>query len=115
VSLSYYFDQHMPGPLAHGLRIRGVSVLVAEDDDNKELKDELLLERATALGRILVSNDKDFRRIAARWQSLGRPFAGVVAITDQHASYGLLIEHLLMIAEVYSPDDVTNRIEYIPY
>lgn len=115
MSVPYYFDHHVPGPLAHGLRIRGVSVLTAEEDGNKALEDDLLLERATTLGRILVSNDKDFRRIAAQWRAMGKSFAGVVAITDQHAAYGALIEHLLMIAVVYSPEEMTNRIEYIPY
>jgi predicted nuclease of predicted toxin-antitoxin system len=115
MSLTFYFDQHIPGPVARGLRRRGISVLTADEDGNKALDDESLLERATALGQVLVSNDEDFRRIAARWRSEGRPFAGLVAVTDQGAPHGKLIEDLLLVAEVYSAEEMVNRIEYLPY
>jgi hypothetical protein len=115
MSLAFYFDQHVPGPVARGLHRRGISVLTTEEDGNKTLDDELLLEHATALSRVLVSNDEDFRRIAARWRGEGRLFAGLVAITDQGTLHGKLIEDLLLVAEVYSPEEMVNRIEYLPY
>lgn len=65
MSLALYFDQHVPGPVARGLRSRGVDVLTADEDGNRDMEDELLLTGATLLGRVLMSNDADFRRITA--------------------------------------------------
>ena len=38
--------------------------------------DDELLTRATALGRVLLTQDADFLEIAARWQRQGMPSAG---------------------------------------
>ncbi|MGD9891096.1 MAG: hypothetical protein AB7R89_03040 [Dehalococcoidia bacterium] len=52
--------------------------------------------------------------IASRWTASDRHFAGLVRRRDQHLPYGKLIEDLLMIAEVYSPEEMIDRIEYRP-
>ena len=114
MSLKYYFDQHVQGPIAEGLRRLGTDVLTSEDDGMKRAEDDELLERATALGRILVTNDEDFTVIARTWQATGRPFAGIVYITQQQIPYGRAIEDLQLIAEGYTPDEMANRVEYIP-
>jgi predicted nuclease of predicted toxin-antitoxin system len=115
VSLGLYFDQHIQGPIAEGLRRQGIDVLTAEADGRKAAQDETLLERATALGRLLVTNDEDFTVIAASWQALGREFAGLVYITEQQIPYGRAIEDLRLIAEGYSAEEMISRIEYLPY
>jgi predicted nuclease of predicted toxin-antitoxin system len=114
VTLAFYFDQHVPGPVAAELRRRGIDVLTTEADRTKGLPDEALLERATALNRIMVSNDDDFLVIAAQWRSSDRHFAGLIRLRDQRLPYGKLLEDLLMIAEVYSADEMVDRIEYLP-
>lgn len=114
MSLAFSFDQHVPGPVARGLRSRGIDVLTADEDGNRDLDDEMLLTRATLLGHVLVSNDEDFRRIVARWHVARRPFAEVVPLTRQHVAPGKLVEDLLVVAEVYSSAEMINRIEYIP-
>jgi hypothetical protein len=114
VSLSFYFDQHVPGPVATGLRQRGIDVLTTEADGAKGQDDEVILERATLLSRVMVSNDDDFLGIASRWTASDRHFAGLVRLRDQHLPYGKLIEDLLIVAEVYSPEEMIDRIEYLP-
>ena len=54
-----YMDHHVPHPISSGLRIRGVSVLTAIEDAAERLADSDLLNRATALGRVLFSQDED--------------------------------------------------------
>ena len=38
-----------------GLRRKGIDCLTAEEDGTKQLPDDLLLQRATELGRVMVS------------------------------------------------------------
>lgn len=114
MTLPLYFDQHAPGPVASGLRRRGIDVVTAEQDGHKGIADELILERATSLGRILVTNDSDFLAIAARWRRSGRHFAGLVYYADQNLPHGKLIEDLVLITEVYTADEIIDQIEYLP-
>jgi hypothetical protein len=115
VTLGLYFDQHVPGPIAAGLRRQGIDVITTEQDGRKSLEDESLFERATALGRVMVTNDDDFLRIAAAWMAEGRHFAGLVYIKSQRVPFGKLIDDLLLIASVYSAEEMTDRIEHLPY
>jgi Domain of unknown function (DUF5615) len=109
-----YFDQNVPQAIATGLRRRGVDVLLAFEDRTSRLRDEPLLERATALGRILVSEDRDFVRIADQWREAGRDFAGVIRIPRQRMSIGEMIEDLELIALVLDPSEVRNQTFYLP-
>jgi predicted nuclease of predicted toxin-antitoxin system len=115
VSLPYCFDQHVPGPARDGLRLHGVDVLTTEEDAAKRTPDESLFERATRLGRVMVTNDEDFLVIASNWLAEGRHFSGLVRLRDQYIPYGKLIEDLLLIAEAYEPHEMDDRIEYLPF
>jgi hypothetical protein len=59
----FYMDAHVPWPITKGLQDRGVDVLTVQQDQREDHEDALLLERATVLGRALVSMDKDFRAV----------------------------------------------------
>ena len=47
------------------LRLRGVNVVTAQEDGAGQFKDPILLDRAAAQGRVLVTHDTDFLREAA--------------------------------------------------
>jgi hypothetical protein len=114
VSLPLYFDQHVPGPVAAALRQHSVDVLTAEQDGQKGLVDELLLTRATSLGRVLVTNDRGFHTIVARWRRDGRHFAGIAYYRAQHLPHSKLIEDLMLVSMVYDADDMMNHVEFLP-
>lgn len=114
MSLSFYFDQHVPRPVASGPRRGGIDVVTAEADDRKGLDDELLLERATTLGRIMVSNDRDFLVITARWMRNGRHFAGLAFLTSQDIPYRKMIEDLMLVGEAYGAEEMVDHVEYLP-
>ena len=78
MAVSLYMDVHIDFAITIQLRRRGVDVLTAQDDGTTQLVDEDLLERSTALGRILVTNDNRFKALAEDGQRLGKPFGGVV-------------------------------------
>lgn len=61
MGVALYMDVNVPGPITRQLRRRGVDVLTAQEDGHDAVPDELMLARATALGRILFTHDIRFR------------------------------------------------------
>lgn len=55
-------DVHVRRAVTIALRLRSVDVLTAQEDGAAELDDNHLLQRATQLGRVLVSQDEDLLR-----------------------------------------------------
>jgi predicted nuclease of predicted toxin-antitoxin system len=108
-------DHHVPAAITQGLRQRGVDVITAEEDGSTQLDDELLFERTTLLGRTLFTQDRDFLAISYRWHQAGRNFAGLAYAHQLNISIGQAVQDLELIAKVFDPDDMINRIEFIPY
>jgi len=114
VSVLLYMDHHVPSAVTGGLRRRGVDVLTAYEDGMARADDAAVLERATALGRAVFTQDEDFLVIADQWQHVGRPFAGVIFGSQESLSIGQAIEHLELIAKASEPEQMRNGIQFIP-
>jgi hypothetical protein len=112
--LAFLMDHQIHLAITEGLRRRGVDVLTAFEDGRAEAYDDELLQRATALSRIFVSQDQDLLRITREWQREGRGFAGVAFGIQEDLDIGGAIEYLELIAHVMSPDEMRNRVEFIP-
>jgi predicted nuclease of predicted toxin-antitoxin system len=104
----------MPRSIARGLRQRGVDVLTTQEDGTETLADELLLERASSYRRILVSQDRAMAVITARWLREGRSFAGVIRAIEPRRQNGRMIEEIALVAGVYEPDEMVDRVLYVP-
>ena len=107
-------DVHVPRAITTALRLRMVDVLTAQEDGKAELDDERLLQRATELGRILVSQDHDLLREGARRQKEDREFSGIVYVHQLRATIGQIVEDLELIARTTSREEWRGRIEYLP-
>jgi len=114
VTLTLYADNNIRDEIVHGLRARGIDVLMAREESNERLRDDLLLDRATSLGRVFFTEDSDFFRITAQWWREGREFAGVVHVDQDAAPIGQLIEELALIATAHASDEMRNRLVYVP-
>jgi uncharacterized protein with PIN domain len=114
VSVRLYFDVHVPSAIADGLRLRGVDVLRAQEDGASEFEDPLLLDRATELGRVLFTQDKDFLREAKRRHSSKETFSGIIYVHQLSLTIGESITDLEIITKGSSPDEWTDRVEYLP-
>ena len=78
MAIPLYMDQHVPRAITTELRLRGVDVLTAQEDGADQLSDPALLDRASALGRVLFSQDIDLLVEATKRQREGTPFHGVI-------------------------------------
>lgn len=111
-----YMDVHVPRAVTNGLRRRGVDVITAQEDgDAATLDDSRLLDRATALGRPLYTQDDDLLAEAHKRQTEGGSFAGVIYSHQLQGPIGRCVNDLELIAKSCEVDDLTNRIEFIPF
>jgi hypothetical protein len=114
MSVPLYMDHHVQAAVTAGLRQRGVDVMTAYQDGTHQWDDDRLLERATQLGRMLFTQDDDLLVIAHQWLQAGRDFAGLVFGQSVRLTVGKAVQDLELIAKVFDPADVRNRIEFIP-
>ncbi len=114
MSLKLYLDVHVQHAITQGLRARGVDVLRSQDDGTAEFSDAELLDRATALGRATFSRDEDFLSEAAHRQRTGGNFAGVIYAHQNRVAIGQCIEDLELIAKVYEPEEMADRVIFLP-
>jgi hypothetical protein len=75
---------HIDGPLIKGLLRGGWDVARVVDAFDPTTKDDVLLEKAAALGRIFVTNDQGIHAVAVRWIREGRRFPGMVFWKKKH-------------------------------
>jgi hypothetical protein len=89
-------------------------VVTAQEDGGTRLEDVALLERATALQRVLFSQDDDLLAIARARQTMAVCFVGLIYGHQLAATMGKYVLDLEMICQVLNPEDMANRIEYLP-
>lgn len=107
-------DVHVPGPVTRGLRLRGVDVITAEEDGCRRLEDPQLLDRATGLGRALVTQDEDLLAEATLRMRQRIEFAGVIYAQQVSVTIGQFITDLELISLAADMDFIRNRIEWLP-
>jgi hypothetical protein len=107
-------DEHVHRAITVGLRLRGVDVLTVQEDHHRNTPDAVLLDRATELGRVLFSQDEDLLAEAQRRQTAGVPFTGVIYAHQLRVTIGDCVRDLELIAKAADPEDLVNRVEFLP-
>jgi predicted nuclease of predicted toxin-antitoxin system len=107
-------DEQVPKSITLGLRQRGIDVLTVQDNGFISKPDTVILDRATALGRVIFSQDEDFPIEGFRRQAENIYFAGIIYTRPTAISIGDCIRDLELIAKVYDPEDCINIVQYIP-
>lgn len=114
MAVRLYMDHHVPRPITVGLRIRGVDVLTAHEDNSHELADPDLFDRAGELGRVLFTRDDDLLVEANRRQQEVIFFHGVIYAHQLRVSIGGAIHDLELIAKVGEPEDFIGTGQFLP-
>jgi len=89
-------------------------VLTAQEDGAVGLDDDSLLQRATELGRVLVSQDEDLLREGARRLREHKNFSGIIYAHQLRVTVGQVVEDLELIATATSREEWSGKIEYLP-
>lgn len=114
MAISLYMDHHVPKAITTGLRLRGADAVTCNEDGTDQLDDELLLQRAHELKRVLFTQDDDLLEEAARWQREGRPFSGVIYGHQLRVTIGGCVRDLEIIAKNGEMTDLENQVAYLP-
>ena len=114
MAIALYMNQHVPRAITVGLRLRGVDVITAYEDGASEMDDSELLDRAGELERVLFTQDDDFLVEATKRQREDIPFRGVIYAHQLRVSIGTCIHDLEIIAKAGEPEDLINRVQFLP-
>jgi hypothetical protein len=107
--IRFFFDQHIPLAVTHGLRQRGIDVLTAQETDRCGLPDPEQLAFATVEERVVVTFDTDF---LALHQS-GVPHAGIAWCPARKNTIGQLVHALVLLHGVLTRADMRSHVEYL--
>jgi predicted nuclease of predicted toxin-antitoxin system len=107
--IRFHLDEHVDPAIAAALRRRGIDVTTTVEVSLLSSPDESHLDHALDEGRVIVTHDSDFLRI----DRLGTSHPGVAYCQQGERSIGQIVEMLELIWEVYSPDDMQNRVEFL--
>ena len=114
MSLSYYLDENIDRAVALGSRPRGVDLLTAQEDGHRNTPDDIVFDRANALGRVLVSQDTDMLAEAKSRLRRGEGFVGLVFWPQQTLPVGMVIKDLELLGIAGRAEDVRDRITFLP-
>jgi len=114
MSLSFYMDENVHGAITTGLRLRGVDIITVQEDGFSGMADDLVLKRATELGRIVFSQDRDLLVEAKLCQRQGISFLGVVYGHQLLVQIGDCVRDLELIAKLGKPREFANRVQFLP-
>ena len=114
MAIALYMNQHVPQAITLGLRLRGIDVITAYEDGASDLDDSALLDRAGELRRILFTQDDDLLVEVTKRQRENIPFHGVIYGHQLRLSIGNCIQDLEIIAKAGEPEDLMNRVEFLP-
>jgi hypothetical protein len=115
MTLALYMDHQVSRAITMGVRRQGIDVLTAFEDRADRLRDPELLDRATALGRVLFSQDEDLLAEAARRQAAGIAFAGVIYAHPLRVPVGICIRDLTMIGLAGEQEDMRDQVLHLPF
>jgi len=114
MSIGFYMDEHTDPAISTGLTAPGIDVLTVQQDGLISAPDEQLLDRATVLIRVIVTQDEDFLIEAHRRHTAGEPFAGVIYFKQNTLGIGAVVFDLEIVGKVFEPEDIVNQIVYLP-
>jgi predicted nuclease of predicted toxin-antitoxin system len=95
--------------IARELRYRGIDVTTTVEVGLRTQSDEAQLKFICKEQRILFTQDDDFLRIA----SGNNNHPGIAYCKQGTRSIGQIVESLVLIYEVYSPEEMVGRVEYL--
>ena len=107
--IRFHLDENCDPRIAAGLRIHGVDVTTTPEAGLLRASDDAQLAYAVTQGRVVVTQDTDFLRMA----SAGHESPGIAFYPSQGRSIGQVIGSLLLMWEAYEPEEIRNRVEFL--
>jgi predicted nuclease of predicted toxin-antitoxin system len=110
-----YVDADLTPRIVSALRQRNYECQSAWEDGMNEATDEQILERATELSMVLLTNnDRDFAHLARKWAAEGRQHAGIL-ISEQYRrrQIGEFLRCLLRFLDTVTAEEMRGAYRYL--
>ncbi|MEG4284724.1 DUF5615 family PIN-like protein [Microcoleus sp. A006_D1] len=107
--IRFHLDENVKSAVARELRRRSIDVTTTIEARLLAESDELQLAFICAQKRVIMTHDDDFLTIA----SLSSVHPGIAYCKQGTRSIGQIIEGLVLIYEVYKPDEMVGRVEFL--
>lgn len=107
--IRYHLDEHIDPDIARALRRHGIDVTTTVDARLLSRSDRSQIEYARASGRVIVTHDADFLRMASE----GVDHPGIVYSHRTSHSIGEMIRRLILVYEVLGADEILGRVEFL--
>src|SRR3954447_1419820 len=108
-TIRFHLDENCHGAIAGGLRRRGADVTTTPEVGLMTARDEEQAAYALGENRVIFTQDRDFLRLHAA----GMSHAGIAYCDKDTLSIGEIITALVLIWEIYEPEEMTDRVEYL--
>jgi predicted nuclease of predicted toxin-antitoxin system len=108
-TIRFHLDEHVPHAVAAGLRRRGIDVTTSTEAGLLGAADADQVAYGLAQGRVIFTEDDDFLALAAA----GVEHAGLAYCRQNTRSVGQLVRALELLWDVYEPDEMRNRVEFL--
>src|SRR5207245_10926666 len=102
-------DGHMAAAMAPGWQRAGGACPTSSAAALRTKEDEVHLAFANAEHRVIVTYDNDYLRFHAQ----GMLHPGIAYCPPQTRSIGQIIEMLLLMWEIMTPEEMRNRVEFL--
>ena len=102
-------DECCDPAIAAGLRRRNVDVPTSREAGLLKAPDEKQDEYGLAERRVIVTHDADFLRL----HTAGVSHMGIMDCPKDALGIGEIIKRLVLVWEIYEPEELTNRIEFL--
>ena len=114
MALNLYMDHHVHSYVTAYLRDHDIDCITAEEDGHADEPDHVILERATSLGRIVVTYDKDFFVLHTETLRRRSNHAGILHVRSKGTSPKEVLESLLLSAISHQPPEMVDVLERHP-
>lgn len=108
-TIRFHLDENCDPRIAAGLRLHGIDVTTTQEAGLLQAPDEGQLAYAVANGRVIITQDTDFLRIAA----FGKEHPGIVFYPAQARSIGEVIRFVQLVWEIFEPEEMRNHVEFL--
>jgi hypothetical protein len=114
--LRLLIDENFNADVIHAVRRAepGIDILTAAETELRHAPDEMILERAAAFDRVVVTSDVQtmvgfaHRRIAA-----GERMPGLI-VGPMYVRVRVLVEDLLLLAVCLTPAEIAQQVRWLP-
>jgi hypothetical protein len=108
-TIRFHLDENCAGAIATGLRRHGIDVTTTPEAGSLGASDPVQVAYALPLDRVIFTQDGDFLGI----HGSGVPHPGIAYCPKDSRTIGEIIHSLVLIWEVYEPEEMVDHVEFI--